>query len=278
MTADFSSEPTQRAYTLSITGYDRNDESWREKLWQTHMVVNKGAKVFSDWLLTMRGGLCHTLADHRLTHSKPEDSTLTKMEPDELKVRRIVLALSWLSVESELGAPSEEFWVPMSEEPLNGKRKKWKTVEALREILRQRAVSENVIEDWVRDCKTSLEARIRDDAVWVNRSRVFDDYALKFKLNREDVHDMILTKFPGGREKYFKLPDLNKTFPKGKKDFKSTARSFVSKNWGGGVKSDSAEIVENLEKICQLQFEEYVDREKQEFIDAASEALGAKAG
>lgn len=69
-------EPTTRAYTLKLSG----SANWRETLWKTHLVVNRGARVWGDWLLTLRGGLPATLAnDH----------------PD----RRVMLALSWLSVE-----------------------------------------------------------------------------------------------------------------------------------------------------------------------------------
>ena len=48
---------TQRAYTLRLTGADPRDNSWRDALWATHEAVNRGAKAFGDWLLTMRGGL-----------------------------------------------------------------------------------------------------------------------------------------------------------------------------------------------------------------------------
>ena len=58
--------PTLRAYTLRLRGADGNDHSWRDALWATHEAVNKGAKVFGDWLLTLRGGLCHTLADAKV--------------------------------------------------------------------------------------------------------------------------------------------------------------------------------------------------------------------
>jgi len=102
-----SSEPnlpaTQRAYTLRLSGTNREDAAWRDRLWRTHDSVNQGAKIFGDWLLTLRGGLCHTLADG---------------DPDSQKDRRIILALSWLSVESAAGAP-DEFLVPHTEDHKN---------------------------------------------------------------------------------------------------------------------------------------------------------------
>ena len=96
---------TQRAYTLRLTGAEPGDSNWRDVLWKTHEAVNKGAKAFGDWLLTLRGGLCHTLVDEpvSLGRGKPDRPAT----PEEQKDRRIVLALSWLSVESEQGTPSK---------------------------------------------------------------------------------------------------------------------------------------------------------------------------
>lgn len=94
---------TQRAYTLRLNGASNDDNFWRERLWNTHETVNIGAKAFGDWLLTMRGGLCHTLADSDV-HGKGNRAE-RKPTQQEINNRRIVLALSWLSVESEHGAP-----------------------------------------------------------------------------------------------------------------------------------------------------------------------------
>ncbi len=94
---------TQRAYTLRLRGADSNDQSWRDALWQTHEAVNRGAKAFGDWLLTLRGGLDHTLADTKVKGGKGKPDR--DPTDEERKARRILLALSWLSVESKLGAP-----------------------------------------------------------------------------------------------------------------------------------------------------------------------------
>lgn len=61
---------TQRAYTIRLRGEDPKDQTWREYLWRTHEAVNKGTKIFGDWLLTMRGGL-----DHSLAKGKTEEET-----------------------------------------------------------------------------------------------------------------------------------------------------------------------------------------------------------
>ena len=86
---------TQRAYTLRLRGESKDDQTWRDVLWQTHVAVNRGAKAFGDWLLTLRGGLCHTLADEKIPVGKEKpDRNPTEAER---RHRRIILALSWLS-------------------------------------------------------------------------------------------------------------------------------------------------------------------------------------
>jgi len=161
---------TQRAYTLRLKGAQKDDTSWRCALWQTHEAVNKGARVFGDWLLTLRGGLDHTLADASLKSGQEKpDSTLTD---EERKARRILLALSWLSVESKTGAP-ENFIVASGQD--SEKNRADCVISALKEILESRKVDKNELDAWINDCSASLSSAIRDDAVWVNRSKAFDE-------------------------------------------------------------------------------------------------------
>ena len=186
---------TQRAYTLRLRGATNEDQSWREALWATHEAVNKGAKAFGDWLLTLRGGL-----DHKLVYEPvPQPNKGGKEQPprsptdEEKRDRRIVLALSWLSVESQHGATKEN-------------RVECKdTVNALRDILRGRDVGEEEIQAWVHDCTRSLSARIRDDACWVNRSTFFDVFCVTSdKSNaREDARKVLWHLF--GKD-YLTLP------------------------------------------------------------------------
>lgn len=166
---------TQRAYTLRLRGADPQDTSWREALWQTHEAVNKGAKAFGDWLLTLRGGLEHTLADEKIKLKKKKGETKEQYrEPaaEERKARRILLALSWLSVESKLGAP-EKFVIASGQDDV--KDRNGKVVAALEGVLKEREVPENEITGWKNDCSASLSAAIRDDAVWINRNKAFDE-------------------------------------------------------------------------------------------------------
>jgi IS605 OrfB family transposase len=157
---------TQRAYTLRLRGATKEDDSWRDALWATHDAVNKGAKAFGDWLLTLRGGLDHMLVNEPVAQPKKDKKEQPPRPPtdEEKRDRRVVLALSWLSVESRLGAPEKNRIEP------------GKTVDALREILKLRGASEAEIQDWVEDCTRSLLARIRDDACWVNRCNAFEDF------------------------------------------------------------------------------------------------------
>jgi len=187
---------TQRAYTLRLSRApgecsvcDRNTcECWREGLWATHEAINKGAKVFGDWLLTLRGGLSHELADSQEVTGRD----------------RRLLALSWLSVESRDGAPKEYIV------------EKDKTMETLRAILKKRKVGDEEIENWVKICKPSLNAPIREDAEWVNRSAVFDEVANDWNTAkaRKDAHTLLS----------FILGDDFLTLPTPKKSKKATGQ------------------------------------------------------
>jgi IS605 OrfB family transposase len=122
--------------------------------------------------------------------------------PEEKKDRRIMLALSWLSVESETGAPSKYF-VQNDLDTKNGKRNNWKTVDALKEILKVRGVSETDSDQWLTDCAASLSAAIRDDAVWVNRSKAFGGLINSKSFTQDDIWDFLSTFF-SGPEAYLK--------------------------------------------------------------------------
>ncbi len=168
-------ETTQRAYTLRLRGIDENDHSWRDTLWATHEAVNKGAKVFGDWLLTLRGGLDHRLADEG--------------NPKQHKDRRILLALSWLSVEDSHGAPKDEgLIVARGNDEVACRSQRLR--EALASILKIRDLAESEIAGWLADCVPSLSAAIREDAVWVNRSAAFDSIVVEYsELTREEIWD-----------------------------------------------------------------------------------------
>lgn len=244
---------TQRAYTLRLRGTDPNDTSWRKALWQTHEGVNKGAKAFGDWLLTLRGGLGHTLADTKVKGGKgrpDRDPT-----DEERKARRILLALSWLSVESSLGAPANFIIASGTEasEDRNGK-----VVAALEGILKSRNLADNEIGKWKKDCSASLSAAIRDDAVWVNRSKAFDE-AVKStgcSLTREEVWDM-LERFFGSRDAYLapakgsedESSDTEQEEKAKDLDLVQKAGQWLSSRFGTGKGADFSRMARVYQKI-----------------------------
>jgi hypothetical protein len=191
---------TQRAYTLRLRGIDESDSSWTDALWATHEAVNNGAKVFGEWLLTLRGGLDHVLAD------VPVKETADKTRPpteSERRDRRILLALSWLSVEDAHGAPrAESLIVARGTDSADCRARK--LGDALTGILKARVVVDSELGDpnkraedqpgtWFGDCMPSLSAAIRDDAVWVNRSAAFDRVTAGWDIGsaRKDVYTLL---------------------------------------------------------------------------------------
>ena len=244
---------TQRAYTLRLCGTDKKNTSWREALWRTHEAVNQGARVFGDWLLILRGGLDHTLADSRVKSGKGKPDR--DPTDEERKARRILLALSWLSVESRIGAPAD-FIVASGDEPEADRN--CKVLNALKEILESRKVAEDEIHEWKNNCSSSLCAAIRDDAVWVNRSKAFDK---KFKSEdneskREEAWDM-LERFFGSRDAYLALAkgsgedESSETGQEDKsKDLVQKAGQWLSSRFGTGNGANFRRMATVYKKIA----------------------------
>ncbi len=195
---------TQRAYTLRLRGVDPSDLAWRDALWATHEAINLGAKAFGDWLLTLRGGLSHELAESR-------DSDGHKPTDEQVRDRRILLALSWLSVESapvDDRDPRRRFVLFWGKDARTTKASSAHNSEmtlrlALRGVLRKRGVTDAAIGDpgqqdekqmdsWFGQCGPALAARIREDAVWVDRSSMFDALTAGWdeQLARVDAHTL----------------------------------------------------------------------------------------
>ena len=271
---------TQRAYTLRLRGADSKDQSWRDALWRTHEAVNKGAKAFGDWLLTLRGGLDHTLADAKVKGGKGKpDRDPTDAER---KARRILLALSWLSVESRLGAP-EKFIVASGEDAAEERNKK--VIEALKEILSSRGLDQSELDSWENDCSASLSAAIRDDAVWVNRSKAFDEAVREFNGLTRDYARATILSFFGPEDEYLKLPTVRGDDDSGsgssssdEPEFRKLARQWVSTNFGTGQKSDTDKIIEKLTSLALANLSHCADRSNEEFIRFMCELIGAQGG
>jgi len=277
---------TQRAYTLRLGRVPGECaacqadvcDCWREALWATHEAVNKGAKAFGDWLLTLRGGLFHTLADMDVP-AKGKKKPARKPTDEERRDRRVLLALSWLSVEDEHGAPTGEGLHVATGKDAGNKRSK-AVLTALREILRSRGVKEKEIEGWLADCGPSLEASIREDAVWVNRSRAFDEASRRWSsLNREDAR-AVLARFFGETSEYLNLPvthngDDEAPVAAGSDqevEIRNIARCWISFNFGTGEKSDNAVIADQLATLARMQLDRFAGARG---IDLAA-AIGKK--
>ncbi len=227
---------TQRAYTLRLRGANPNDDSWRDALWATHEAVNKGAKAFGDWLLTLRGGL-----DHRLGS-------------EDTKNRRVVLALGWLSVEDAAHAP-KQFVVASGEDPRSIRDEK--VLRAFKSILKKRGLDEKEVEAWVTTCEPSLRSNIKADAVWVDRSAAFDAAGDLPGLTRAHAQD-VLEYFHGPIGAFLSLPrtdaDNEISEPQNgelEKSFAQKASGWLSFNCGEGKKSDKATIARRLRLILQ---------------------------
>lgn len=231
---------TQRAYTLRLRGAPADKHAWRDALWATHEAVNKGARIFGDWILTLRGGI-----DHRLANDK---------------AARILLCLSWMSVEDEHGAPPE-FIVAYGDEcktKQNNQDARNKLVlDALDAILRARGLQPAEVESWLTDCRDSLCAAIRGDAVWVNRSSAFEA-ARKLvgdSLTRDEIWDL-LAHFFGAESAYLSMP---KPEDKGvaaeggteekAKDLVQKAGKWLSNRFGTGKGADFTRMAKVYEAI-----------------------------
>lgn len=267
---------TQRAYTLRLQGREGAGESWRDALWTTHQVANAGAKAFGDWLLTLRGGLCRTFAEGLggSIEGPPSDTVAA-----ERRARRTLLVLSWLSVEDLRGSPDIE-GIRVAVGTDSTERRRAVLLDALESILRDRGLGKSEIATWQRDCGDSLAAPIRDDAVWINRSRCFDILSQRFEgLTRAYAQSTVM-EFFGPERDYFAMPDTEGLAESGGSDgpeFKALARQWCSTNFGTGEKSDSEKIVAALRKLGSVDFNRFAGKEKKDLIATMAETIGSPA-
>lgn len=258
---------TQRAYTLRLRGIDPQDQSWRDALWATHEAVNRGAKVFGEWLLTLRGGLDHQLADAPV---KVRGGTTRLPSDEERRDRRVLLALSWLSVEDAHGAPRDASLIVAKGTDSADCRAR-KLADALIAILQARSVAASEIGDpskppedqpgtWLGDCMGSLSAAIRDDAVWVNRSKAFDAATQSCpSLTRDEIWDF-LEPFFAGAEAYLRperaesdeSESASEAAQEEKaKDLVQKAGGWLSKRMGAGGGANFQDLARAYQAIAQ---------------------------
>lgn len=247
-------DTTTRAYTVKLSG----TENWRASIWMTHLTANKGVRAWGEWLLTLRGGLPAALADN---------------QPG----RRVILALSWLSVESPVGLITpQEIVVGKAGGNVPREEREEQLKTAFRRILKQKGVKNQV--DWINDCEPALLARIRDDAVWVDRSAAFTRFASKWKSSPtpEWAADTLLDLL-GGIDGYFAIPEVDAPPATEGKDFVIKAGNWLSRNWGAGEKSDSGTIGRTLAKLAQVENQKIVGAKGMTAISVLLESVGVDA-
>ncbi len=215
---------TTRAYTLRLSG----GNNWRELLWQTHVAVNRGAWVWGDWLLTLRGGLPASLADGDAE-------------------RRVVLALSWLSVESPASLAPQAHIVAYGSDARDERNRK--VTERFRDILRRMGIKQQQEQEWLDACLPALMASIREDAVWVDRSACFAEAQQCYRGLSSEWARKTLFDFLGGEDDYFK-PSAKEGASSKAKDFVQKAGRWLSRHWGAGKKSDPRDISTRLGKLA----------------------------
>lgn len=233
---------TTRAYTLKLSG----EGDWRQLLWTTHFTVNQAARVWGDWLLTLRGGLPASLANEH-----PE--------------RRVILALSWLSVEAPISLVPQQQVVARADEPDE-------VLKRFKAILNRLQVNDP--QAWLDACAPALTARIRDDAVWVDRAACFAQLQKQYQgLSSQWAADTLFA-FLGDADDYFLLPDAEAAPPAEAKDFVQRAGGWLSRHWGAGQKSDSAAISRRLEQLASIEPAQIVGRSGRDALAVLLRTLG----
>jgi hypothetical protein len=234
---------TQRAYLLRLEG-TKGDRSWHDLLWQTYEAVNRGVAAFGGWLLCFRAGLAPDLVESPVREGRGSSQRMPK---DRERDRRIMLALSYLSVESRHGAPAVHVVSGPGESPTDA------LLARLEGTLRRRGVPEADLAAWRRDCRPSLEARIREDAVWVDRAAAFDVLAGEIGATTGDARAVIDELFAarGGALGMIAI-DVDSEEASEAPQYSTVARGWLSNAWGAGIKGDPARTATNLDRLASL--------------------------
>ncbi len=239
---------TQRAYTLRLTG---TPDAMRA-LWATHAMFNRATAAFADLLLTIRAGLppqaCESAEDKRFA--------------------RCLLALCWLTVESDQAEDHHRL-------------ERGNVVSALRDELLLSGLDGPTADEWLADCRPSLEAAIGDNRCWVNRRRKFkelhtelgleapipDDEAARFLCDILDVTAQDLLHRP-------KNPDDPNRTRETAREFRQKARNWLSQNWGDKPKNDLRKSVDGLRAMLATDLDACAGRFPSALFALLLEAIG----
>jgi hypothetical protein len=115
--------------------------------------------------------------------------------------RRPMLALSWLSVETpESSVPPESVVARGTDAPGDRARSVLHRFDCILERLKLPDRG-----DWVSRCAPALTARIRPDAVWVDRFSAFEAASRRTGITRGEATRTLLDLL-GGADEYFAMP------------------------------------------------------------------------
>jgi IS605 OrfB family transposase len=186
---------------------------------------------------------------------------------EERRERRILLALSWLTVEDARGAPTDEtLIVARGTDTADGRMRK--LADALDNILAARGVQapergdpDRLLQDqigtWLGDCMASLGAAIREDAVWVNRSRAYDIAARQLSITREEIWDFLepffssIDSYLASESTDFDQDETIRATTEDKaKDLVQKAGGWLSKRFGTGVGANFTKMAEVYSAMC----------------------------
>ncbi|MBX9603031.1 MAG: type V CRISPR-associated protein Cas12b [Bryobacteraceae bacterium] len=208
---------TQRAYTLRLQGPPAAvGDEWKDRLWTTHIFLNRAAAFWGEVLLAFRAGVPFQEAEVQ--------------DPEEKSWRRKICALSWLNVES---APVCKTWLPETvvDNPLT----------SLGRILKEQGAEAALVSEWLQTCEPCLQARIRDGARWINRFESWKRFAgFTTKEDRDDLIGRIL----GSDDDFFarKPKDKNQA---------TIARHWLTERFGIGKGSDYSVLAQSYETIAE---------------------------
>lgn len=251
---------SKRAYTIALTG-PADNSSWKDHLWTTHRKVSEGTQFFGDFLLTLRGGLSGT-----------------KNQLNQ-KQRRL-LALCWFSVESQR-PETKKYVIPRKQPQESCADDVNKMVAALRKCLVVKGIiRREEIDSWVDDCKDALLARIRDDSVWVQRWKMFEDLAEKPGPKEiEEILKRILGKgfFSVGKSEEDEgeefVAKLSEADEKKVGQARNAGRQLICDWFGKGKKSDSSKLKSAYDRLMvfAVSMRESPPRDAKELKDCIQE-------
>jgi IS605 OrfB family transposase len=96
-----------------------------------------------------------------------------------------------------------------------------------------------------------LTARIRRDAVWVDRFGAFEAASRQTGLSRGEATRTVL-ELLGGADEYFAMPTDDSAETTQAKDFVIKAGNWLSTHWGSGAKSDRSGVADRLAVLAAV--------------------------